>query len=405
MTLAYHCLHEGERPKECVHCGRCLAACPLFSATNLEELAPRAKFQLARALESGAGGLSAGQVTELASRCLSCGRCEKACPEGLCAPDLIARLRSASPGWQALVWKNWIGRAGLLWPAGGMLAKLVPQALEKALTRVLPAPLDERAGLALHALRAMRAKSPVRPWLRVRRFDPCGKGTKAVLFAGCTAEHARPEWTRTAERLLRGAEYDLAPAPDFGCCGCTLGHAGCKAEQRAAQERNLAAWRAAGRPLLATFCATCRCGLRSYASVDLGWEPFEAEAWMKAVQPLSSLIGETEFSVIEEAAPARVHYHRPCHGAGGGQDEDLLRRMAGQRIGRASRDVCCGLGGVLQVAAPELGARVAADAWNFFAALPGEQVLTGCSGCVLQLASTRPEGVDVGHWLDAVARN
>lgn len=398
MTLAHHCLHDGERMKECVHCGRCLSACPLFSATNLEELSPRAKFQLVQALERGVAGLSEELVTELASRCLSCGRCEKACPEGLCAPDLIARLRAAHPGWQALVWKNWIGRAGLLWPAGGMLAKLVPQAL----TRVLPAPLSQRAGLALRSLRVMGGKSAIRPWLRVSRFDSCGKGRKAVLFSGCTADHARPGWTRTALRLMRGAGYELSRQPDFGCCGCTLGHAGCKAEQRAAQERNLAAWRAAGRPLMATFCATCRCGLRSYASVELGWEPFEAEAWVKALQPLSSLLGETEFAVDEQAAPERVHYHRPCHGAGGGQDEDFLRRIVGARMGRASRDTCCGLGGVLQLAAPELGARVAQDAWNFFAARPGEQVLTGCSGCVLQLASTSPQGVDAGHWLDAV---
>jgi glycolate oxidase iron-sulfur subunit len=30
------------------------------------------------------------------------------------------------------------------------------------------------------------------------------------------------------------------------------------------------------------------------------------------------------------------------------------------------------------------------------------QVLTDCSGCVLQLAATAPATVRVGHWLDAV---
>ena len=391
MTLAHHCLHEGERPAECVHCGRCLDACPLFRATGLEELSPRAKFMLAEAIDKGVAPPSAEAARRLAELCLSCGRCEKACPEGLCAPDLIARLRAAAPGFQALAWKTWIERAGLLWPVAGLMARLAP--------RELPG----RFGLHAASLRAMAARPGIRPWLTPSRFDACGNGKSAVLFQGCTARHARPSWTKKARALLAGAGYAVGKNPGFACCGCTMGHAGCKNEQRAMQAANLNAWRAAGRPLLVTFCATCRCGLRSYASVDLGFEPFEAEAWCEAIKPLSALLGETEFACDEAAAPARFHYHRPCHGAGGGQDEDFLRRVAGERLGRASRDECCGLGGVLQIAAPELGARVAEKAWDFFAAGQGEQVLTGCGGCVLQLSSTAPKGVDAGHWLDAVA--
>ena len=29
-------------------------------------------------------------------------------------------------------------------------------------------------------------------------------------------------------------------------------------------------------------------------------------------------------------------------------------------------------------------------------------VITGCSGCVMQLASAAPKGVEVRHWLDIV---
>ncbi|EPR41688.1 protein of unknown function DUF224 cysteine-rich region domain protein [Desulfovibrio sp. X2] len=403
--------HGAGHRAECVHCGRCLSVCPLFAATGLEETAPRAKFLLERALAHGEAGLSEAEAVRLAGLCLSCRRCAKACPEGLDAPELVAEFRRTHPGWQSALWKLWIGRASALWPMGSFLSRLLPEAVADA--------LPGRAGQAVAKLRALHAARRVRPWLRFARPEnpgntalsgesgkaqgPCGKDAKAVLFSGCTARHLRPDWSGKAQGLLRGAGFAVAPEPDFACCGYTLGSAGCAAEQRAARERNLAAWRAAGRPLLVTFCATCRAGLAAYADADLGWEPGEADAWRAAVQPLAALLGEAAFTVMVETAPARAHYHRPCHAPSDDPDEAMLRRAAGDVLGRVSRDNCCGLGGVLQVAAPELTGRVAEQAWKFFDANSGDQVISGCSGCVLQLMSTAPGGVDVCHWLDAVA--
>ncbi|MBR5050554.1 MAG: (Fe-S)-binding protein, partial [Desulfovibrio sp.] len=69
----------------------------------------------------------------------------------------------------------------------------------------------------------------------------------------------------------------------------------------------------------------------------------------------------------------------------------------GMRKGSA---LCCGLGGVLQIMNPELSRDLAAKCWDGLGARA--EVLTGCSGCTLQLASHAPEGACVRHWLDVV---
>lgn len=386
-----HCLHgQGRRP-ECILCGRCLPVCPLFAATGREELSPRAKFFLARAVAEGRADLSAKAAGLLATLCLSCGKCENACPLGLCGPDLVAELRAAHPGFAGFLWKLWIERAGLMWP------------LARSLARFLPGNVPTLAlAKAKDALVAMGAGRAPAPWLFPETFDRRHAGRQAVLFSGCVAEHANPRWKETAKRLLSGLGITVLPDPGFTCCGCTLGHAGAPEAQAAMQRHNIDAWRRAGRPLMVVFCATCRCGLRAYARKDLGLAMDEIGLWRENLVSLAELMGDTTFAV-DAAAPPAVRYHRPCHGAGGNQDLSFLRRAMGERlVFDASETPCCGFGGLTKLTSPELSEAVAAHALAVYAPRPGEQIVTGCSGCVTQLRSAAPGNVAVGHWLELV---
>lgn len=388
-NTAVHCLHgQGQRP-QCILCGRCLSVCPLFAATGREELSPRAKFFLARAVAEGQVDLSAKAADMLATICLSCGKCESVCPLGLCGPDLVAELRAAHPGFAGFLWKLWIERAGLMWPLARSLAKLLPGKV--------PIEAVTRAKDTLAALGSGKAPAP---WLFPEHFDRRQAGRKAVLFAGCVAEHAIPVWKERAAALLHGLGIELLPDPGFTCCGCTLGHSGAPDAQAAMQQQNIEAWRRAGRPLMVVFCATCRCGLRAYARKSLGLTMDEVALWRENLVSLSELLGTTTFRV-GEAAPAAVRYHRPCHGAGGNQDLTMLRRAMGDRlVFREDETPCCGFGGLTKLTSPALSETVAARALAIYNPAPGDQIVTGCSGCVTQLRSAAPETIRVGHWLD-----
>ncbi|MGE4539386.1 MAG: (Fe-S)-binding protein [Desulfovibrio sp.] len=386
-----HCLHgQGRRP-ECILCGRCLPACPLFIATGREELSPRSKFFLARAVAEGRAELSKKAADILATVCLSCGKCENACPLGLCGPDLVAELRASHPGFAGFLWKLWIEQAGLMWPLARTLTKLVPGKV--------PVETVSRAKAAIEAMGAGKAPEP---WIFPETFETAHAGKKCVIFAGCVAEHANPQWKKTAKRLLTGLGLDVLPDPGFTCCGCTLGHAGAPEAQAAMQQQNIEAWRKAGRPLMVVFCATCRCGLRAYARKDLGLAMDEIGLWRENLVSLAELMGGTSFR-LGEAAPAHVRYHRPCHGAGGNQDLTFLRRAMGDRIVfRESETPCCGFGGLTKLTSPELSDAVAAHALAVYDPAPGDQIVTGCAGCVTQLRSVAPKEITVGHWLECI---
>jgi len=388
-----HCAHDdgpGKTRPRCILCGKCLEVCPLYAATGQEELSPKAKFFLAQSMEGKAPELTEKIAVELAGKCLSCGKCEKACPFGLCVPELLSDMKAAHPGIESKLWKTWVEKARVLWPFMSTLSRFSPRF---GIRR-----LDDMMG----DLRAMGAGPRMDPWLRAAGWDACGRGRKALLFPGCVASHVRRHWTDASRRLLEGLGFEVLPDAGFQCCGCTLGHAGLKDVQREMQLANLNAWRDAGRPELASFCATCRCGLRSYASRELGWQPGEEEQWLKGLVPFADFARHVRFEILANA-PARVHYHTPCHGAGGGQDLEFLRSVLGGRLAaRTRKNLCCGFGGSLKLSAPELSSAVAKRCIDFYGPRPGEQILTGCSGCVIQLRANAPEGVGVGHWLEVI---
>ncbi|WP_035068534.1 (Fe-S)-binding protein [Nitratidesulfovibrio termitidis] len=452
------------QPRACLLCGQCTAVCPAFLTTGQEELSPRAKHLVFAALRDEPGRLGLKPARELADRCLSCGRCAAICPQGLSVPHALAALRARHPNWQQWLWKQWIEHGRLLWPALAQMTRVVPGAV-----------VPEGVQHMLRSAAAMLPPPPPAPWIvadRATSDSLCdgdgpdgmrnhtadsatrGEATRApaMLFSGCTARRIRPRWKDTARALLRWLGH---PAPaqgdeeSFTCCGSTLEHAGIPDAAASARARNLDAWRAAGRPLLVTFCATCHHGLSEYPDhADLDWQDGEREAWTEALRPLSTLWGDAGFRVTADApaqpgadSPAPVRYHQPCHRKGTDPDAVWLRSLLGDRMRAPGGVNCCGMGGVLQLAAPDLSRTVASSCWNALlperaaasdttpaapsasasgsdttsatasgtiAATPDASqapditVLTGCSGCTLQLAATAPAGVRVLHWLDVV---
>ena len=377
--------------KECILCGRCHEVCPLFQLTGREELSPRAKHYLSQAMEGDPGRLSARAATDLAALCLACGKCAKACPQGLDAAGAVGVLRAAHPDFRQWLWKAWINKGSLLWPAMASLARLTPGALP-----------GKRLTPMLRQMKAMDRRQTIQPWLSVRQYDARAEKKPAVLYPGCLASHVRNDWLAKARAITTGLGYHLLEEPEWTCCGFTLGHAGLKDVQATMRQKNVDVWRKAGRPMIVVFCATCRHGLSVYADSDgLDWEEGEQESWRTAITPLASMWGETAFELLPNA-PDRVHYHRPCHGSEGDFDVTWLKRAIDKKLIKNSSGTCCGMGGVMQLAAPKLSRKVAGACWDFFNPCPGDLLLTGCSGCVLQLKATAPEGVSVAHWLEIV---
>lgn len=392
---------------DCVLCGCCLEGCPLFAVSAREELSPRAKALLAGPSKFAAanlpeGGLPQADVAALTGLCLACGRCEKLCPQGVKVPALMTAMRAAHPDFRQWLWKQWITRLGPFWSLAARGAAALPESLA-------PAGL----GLALKGLKGLRPGLGLAPWLDITHLPAQGYGRThgerpVAVFDGCVGSGPRKVWAETARKLLGGLGARLVQAR-FLCCGSTLGTAGLPAEQHNARRSNVAAWREAGRPLLVTYCATCRKGLAEYIGAGGGLfaDQAEQEQWRVAVVPLSSLLLGAQ-AKAGLGAPAVVGYHRPCHadlGDGlGDPDHALLAGLLGPRLCVAAKSGCCGFGGILQLGAPQLSEAVGRVCWAGLDGACGQSapgyVLSGCSGCIMQLSATAPAGAKTGHWLE-----
>ncbi len=373
----------------CTQCGECLDVCPIYQRYKREEYSPKGKRLLLEPVDADNSPLPWKDVKELARLCAGCGRCKEACARKLSTADLLADVRAKHPHWSQYMWELWIKNMGPLWPSLGRIASLMPDA-------VAPAALDSSLAMA----KALVNKKGIKAWTKIRK-DPAAAvdtATPVVVFAGCTANNVRPQWKAKAEKLLRAWGYTVLDPAAFTCCGGTLHHAGQYKTMHAMQEQNIAAWKQMGRPKIVSFCASCHHSLAAYAEDPLKGE--DAALWKKNCVPLTSLLTGA-LSEPTPYKPAVYGYHHPCHwGNAGDKDMPFLADiLSGQQKGA---DVCCGMGGILKMSDPDLSMKMADACLAAFPPTVGS-ILTGCSGCAMQLAGAAGSGFAVHHWLDVVA--
>lgn len=408
--------------KTCTQCGNCVDQCPVYALLRQEQTSPKGKQAILKA--AGDKLYAWKRCLELTRLCAGCERCAMVCPANLSVPESLAQARAEHGDWVKTAWKIWVRYGSLLWPTASLSSRMLGYAHGAEASPVLTGsaarsgnsgfPLPKGSAALMRSAAAMRAASQGdsagAPWIRftalpgnqVEEVRP----QPALLFSGCTARNVRPGWTATARRLLQAAGFDVLDASAFTCCGSTLHHAGLLEEARKARLANFEVWNKAGRPPVFTFCASCHHGLTAYAPVlvselapDLA--PELVEAWLASLRPLSTLLVKAAPRPTGDA-PARPAYHQPCHRTG--QDPDMaFLRAAFPELHKGS-ELCCGMGGVLKLTHALLSERLAARCRDGLAPEGSgvDAVISGCSGCVLQLTSAFPPDVKVRHWLDVV---
>jgi len=378
----------------CSQCGECLDVCPVYRRFGREEYSPKAKRLLMEPLSGDFANPQAGdvefaweQVRELARLCAGCGRCRNVCARKLSTVDLLAEVRAANPHWTQQFWDVWIRRMGPAWLSFGYMAAVVP---DWCAPEFLKPMLDTARGLV--------DRGEARPWARLAK-DPAvhvDTARPVTLFSGCTARNVRGKWTEKAGALLRAWGYTLLAAPDFGCCGGTMHHAGRLDTQKQMEAHNIAVWRALGKPRVAVFCASCRHALAGYA--DTALQDDEAKAWTQGLTPVSTLlVGAVPEPQTDK--PAEYGYHQPCHWDAD-KDSAWLKALFPCQI--QGMEPCCGMGGILQMSDAALSRKMAVACLGGFPSRV-QHILTGCSGCVMQLNAAASEGVKISHWLDVVS--
>lgn len=389
------------RANPCAKCGACTSVCPVYQITGRESLTARGRLHLLERLPAAQQREEA--CAGIFSRCLLCGGCRDVCPRQVDIPGLIIKAREAIPlTAQTRYLPKYLARQVLAHPFLLKNLSLLARSLNHTLFSRLPAESGLRLKLAF--------LEPDQEWLAATASEsapltadirPQGEtllpAQQISYYPGCMARHLNPEISRATTRLLaKGGQAPLIPSGQT-CCGLAAFSSGNVAEAKILAKKNIASFEPGEGPILAS-CASCYSHLLSYAGLladELEWRE-RATHFVSRLREFSSFFLEYLQSTLEAVAPVpsgvtvrRVLYHDPCHLRFGPkitvQPRQLLAALPGLKLLELPHGPqCCGLGGLFNIAHPELSSQIFTRLQQDAATLGADLVTSTCSGCLIQ---------------------
>jgi len=330
---------------KCTYCGKCLDVCPRYDDLRLIE-------DLCRYLE-GSSDIDSGSLL----RCLTCGLCICACPQGLGIKPLISPAR-----------QRWVNDNGLT---------------------------DRQTIVDLDAQNNLFKKIAEIDEISIYKDSP----GSVVFFPGCAGTYINTCMARAAVELLEkaGVDYTVLSGIEY-CCGAVSAGAGDLGPIRRQGQRNIEEIRKRGAKILITACPGCFRAFKDIYPKMFGELDFQV---MQVSQYLEFLLREGKL-IPETALKHRGFYHDPCH---------LTRRMGVYREARnvlemirdtelanktPETSACCGFGGGVRVNYPSESLAVASDRFRAAERLGCDIIITNCGGCMQNLVEAgRSENIKV----------
>jgi glycolate oxidase iron-sulfur subunit len=358
----------------CVQCGACLPQCPTYAVARREGESPRGRIRFARALAEGRPA-DAALVTQL-DDCLACGACERVCPAGvrygelLDATRALPELRAADTRFRRAL-RELATRPRLMRALLGIGRLVARLGLGAPLAR-----LDPRLGALLDVASALP-----RPALASAAPAPLPERAELALLAGCVGSAVEHDTLRDARRVLERLGARVAVVDDGTCCGALARHAGDAADadrQAAAARRRITA---TGAPRAVSYASGCLAD----------WRRGLADG-----PPVEDLLDEV-LRRLDAASPAlraragRIALWVPCTqrnldaGRAAGR---LLAAIPGLDVVVVPAGIgCCGAAGSHFVDHPHVAGPLRDAAVRAILATGAEAVATTNTGCRLWLAA------------------
>jgi len=364
----------------CTRCGECTSTCPTGGEAQDDELiTPRGKILKLREIYLRQYGLKArllgakdipdGEVKELTSKsyeCTICGQCKTVCPAHL---DTIS------------MWEN-------------MREFLVANNLA-------PLPAHEQIIKSIENYdnpwmqpRTQRSRWSKKIDKEVRIKDALKEKCDVLYFVGCTAAYDPNirEMALNTARVFSRAKVDFGTlGNEEGCCGSTLLRTGLVESARKTAQRNIEKFEKAAPSMIVTSCAGCFKTIRQdYPKIG--------RMNVKTVhitQLVTDLINSGKLRP-EKRVEGTVTYHDPCHlGRHAGiydEPRKILESIPGVKLVEMERTRdearCCGAGGGVKTAFPELSQKIADLRVKDAEATGAGMLVTSCPFCYQSLKSS-----------------
>ena len=368
----------------CTRCGECTATCPTGGEAQDEEMVtPRGKILRLREFYKAQYGLRARllgpkavpeealrELSRRAYECTICGQCRAVCPAHL---DTI-------PMWENM--REFLVSNGL----GPMPEH---QQIVKSI---------ENYDNPWMQPRAQRSRWARRLEEDVKVKDSLKEHSEVLYFVGCTAAYdpnIRAMALDTATVLSRAGVDFGTLGNEEGCCGSTLLRTGLLEQARGMAERNIERFERAAPSVILTSCAGCYKTLRQdYPKV--GKLPAE-------VVHITTFVDDLLRSgrlVPTKRVEGTVTFHDPCHLGRHNllyeEPRRILRSIPGLKLVEMDRNReearCCGAGGGVKTAFPDLAARISAMRVGDAERTGADILTTSCPFCYQSLRSSVEKG-------------
>jgi glycolate oxidase iron-sulfur subunit len=349
------------------------------------------------------------RLEEILSRCLLCGACAQICANSVPTNRLIQQARQGlfEAGKGGCVSRRLIRsvRQGEL---AGRVAVKGGALLEGLLCRKIPdsSGLHLRFPLSFFAQRATVPPVAWHPFLEAFRPDAMEKvdGTRVGFFVGCGANYLFPDTAWALVRILKRLGVTVVIPGDQVCCGLPAYVSGDMKTARALARKNIETFRSLKVDAVLTVCASCGSHLQ-----DLGGLFEDDPVWQDAASGLAARHKDAMAFLVEalsldhylrdHGSGARFHgggayrvaYHDPCHLRIGQGITDGPRRLLKATPGIAFIETphpgrCCGHGGDFNLSHFDLSMEILDRRMEDFQAVEAHAIVTGCTGCLLQIA-------------------
>ena len=389
--------------ESCNHCGQCkwllapkmrgwdfAEICPIHRRFHFDAYSGQGLLNIARELLDGRLQYEDG-LTELIYACTTCGACDVNCKSirDMEVLDTILALRARCA-------------------ADGQL----PEAHRETAKRI--ADTHNRYG-SPHASRPDWQPPDI----------ASDEDSDTAYFAGCAASYKRAGIAVNTVKILKagGLSFQVLGAEEW-CCGAPLWRTGQLAEAEAVIRHNLEAFSRRGIKTLITSCAEC------YGAFRSGYPRFaETDITVKHISEVAAGLVRENRLQLSELPGMTVTYHDPCmlgrlsetyvpwsgeikafglheppkiwrRGTDGIYDapREVLRAIPGvaltEMIRNEENSFCCGSGGGVSAAYPELARQTAEERLREAASTGAEAVVSCCPFCEESFTAAGISGVE-----------
>ncbi len=360
----------------CTRCMGCLEWCPVLDVTGDESLTTPEKIRIYGDLVRGQHGLRAKllgrpeippgvleKLTEALFTCTTCGRCGEVCPVGINTQRLWPAMR-------AKMVELGVG------PVGGQreVAAIVAEKHNP-----YDQPHEERFAW-------------VPPEVEIAEEAEVG------YFTGCSGAYTAQPMVAGALRVLHATGVPFTLFTDEWCCGFPLFIIGELEQMQELITHNVEGFAARGVKQLVVSCPCCMFMLRENWPYFYGKElPFEV---VHITQVIAQQIDAGRLKLTKNL-DATVTYHDPCYLSRGVRLTEEPRKVVAQFPGARvvemehNRELsrCCGAGGGIRRAYPELSIAMARNLMRDAEAMGADILILDCPACYERLHLAQ-EGFD-----------